>query len=239
VTVDIPFGVEKRDLNNEPYGKLTENAIDNIERMWKGLFYAKSWVNFELTKSNVSFIADSTGHYYIYNDKENTVSTILTRTFDLNKSSDWVKGIHSYSECIGKNNFKYSLYIHNPDDEGMIPVTRLAKEKAMKLETHAVFGKYSFEKVAKEKTFFNIDCPSAIVTTIYKERESFIIRLYEGSGKSSRLKVGTFSEIKTVTLVDFLGNYVDSGLMTVSDGNRLFETTLRPWEIVNFKVEFV
>lgn len=238
ITVDVPFGIENRDMGSECYGKLTDNAIDNIERTWKGLFYSKSWVNYMLGDKRLSFVADSTGHYYLHDDGENSISTVLTRTFDLSKSTDWVKNIHSSSECIGKNNFRYSLYIHCQEDDGYKQVIRLAKEKAVEPEMVQCPERNFTTERQEEKSFLAFNESSIVLSAFYREDYYYILRFYESEGKNENLSVTTAKEIYSIECIDFLGSHIDREPVRISDQKNQFELVVLPWEIVSLKIRF-
>lgn len=168
----------------------------------------------------------------MFDEDEDTISIILTRVIDHEVSEDWMKHSHPWTDCRGKHNFKYSLYI-NGEGEDLYQVMKLAKEKAFKPEVEMKIGCADEEILPCKLSILDIQSDSAVISVLYSEGDEYILRLYEAKGKSLGLKVKSFKKFGSVTAVDFLGNPVERNNIIVSDDNYVFETVLKPWEITN------
>jgi len=236
ITADIPFGIEERDIANEPYGQLSEDLFENIERYWEGVFTARSWVDYGLGGKRNSLVSENCGHYFMLDEDNESISIILTRVINNEESKDWVRHSHPYNKCAGKHNFKYSLFVHGEDD-GLMDVTRFSRELAAKLEPEAVIGGNPEGRYLPDKlSILDIKSESAVVSAFYNEDNRYILRIYEAKGIESKIEVKSAVTMDTVAPVDFNGNIVKRGSVDFSENKSSFSTILKPWEIINLQV---
>lgn len=234
---DIPFGMEKRNIKEEAYGKLSDNFIDNIERNWAGLFYSKSWVNYELFGRNASIISFDCGPYFMADEYNGCLSIILTRVIDVENQEDWMKFSHPSMNCKGRHYFNYSLYFID-SEEDLLSLVKLSREKTCSLETEVKLQSSKHELFAEEQSFVDNRSDSAIISAFYKVEDKYILRLYEAKGESSSLKIKTCKKLNCVTAVDFLGRYIERNEIIIGEDKYTFETLLKSWEVINLVLEF-
>jgi Alpha-mannosidase len=234
---DIPFGVEERNISVEPYGKVSDNIVDNIERFSKGIFYARSWIDYNYGGIGNSFISENCGNYYLLDDDSN-VSVILTKAIDYEKSTDWMKHSHQWINCEGRSSFKYTLYMHEREED-LYKIAKLAREKAIKIDAEAKLGSLEKAVIPISLSMLDIQGDSIIISVFYKCEGRYILRFYESSGKISNVKIKSYRKLKNVSPVDFFGNMISREAITVSDDGLNLETVVRPWEIVNLAIDFI
>ena len=165
-------------------------------------------------------------------DDADSVSIILTKVIDYEKSEDWMKHSHPWVGCRGRSNFRYSLYIHDLGEE-LHPIVRLAKEKAFKLDVEAKIGSATQETIPCDLSVLDIQCDSAMISAFYRYGGRFILRLYESKGNNSRIKIKSFLKLDSIEAVDFFGSPIERNQIVVSDDGYTFQTDLIPWEIIN------
>ncbi len=88
---DIPFGVEKRELEGECVNSGAE-AVDLagcVELNLPGQFYGRSWAAFECAGVPMALMVQDWSIYYCHDRRRNTVAAILNRNIDLSKPIIW------------------------------------------------------------------------------------------------------------------------------------------------------
>ena len=230
-TAGIPFGYEERKIAKEPYGILTEIDIDNLERRWPGLFYAADWLNYKIRDTHVSVIGTKAPRYYWYDEAADTVSLILTRTFDLDKCTDWMKDTHSYNECLGTTNFRYSVYL-SPDTRvnHILKTIRHSMEAAHPIEAGMSIYPRPPACISLGPRF-KIESDSCILSSLFREAEKTVLRIYNASPKPDNLTVNTGLDHESCFSSDFMLNPLERRHQLIVKGKSI-STLVDPWEIV-------
>ncbi len=86
---DIPFGIEEKDIENEPYGRLPGRRWDNIERLIEGMFFSKSFVDYTDGEKTISLIVHNGDRYFIWDKDKKDLSHIMLRSF--RRPNNWEK----------------------------------------------------------------------------------------------------------------------------------------------------
>ncbi|MBN2559094.1 MAG: hypothetical protein JXB33_10105 [Clostridia bacterium] len=238
-TADIPFGIENRIIHEEPFGVSTDIDIDNLERLWKGVFYSKSWVNYQYGANNVTLTGVSSPRYYLHNSGEKSVSIILTRIYDLSQCTDWMKYTHSYNENPGVIKFAYSLNITGEiSGSGYLPMIKESLEKKNPIEPYRVPRESTGAVAMKPAAFLDIRSDSTVISAFYMCNGRTILRLYNASGKSDCLEIISARRVTSFTATDFLLNPVARHDTAIGAGGFRLKTKTDPWEIVTLVMEF-
>lgn len=238
IIADIPFGAEDRDIGNEAYGKVTDTAIDNIERLWKGIFYARSWVNYHSPAARNSIISANCSPYFMFDGQEKRISIILTRVFNLEECEDWVGYTHQWNDCIGRHHFGYSLYLHKQDDSGLYPIAKLAREKMHNMEIETKISKTGKAILPAHGSMVGVESGSAVMTSLYVEEGKFILRFYESKGIEDNLKIKLRAKLKSAHIVDFLGGLQEQDGLRLVKRDDCLEIRLKPWEVITIALSF-
>jgi len=227
IRVDIPFGVEGRELATE--------SFETLERGNPGQFYAKSWAAFRKGGVPVAIVAEDSYIFYQHDTDRNIISHTLHRCMPLHNKAGWVRNIHSSLEGKGKHGFAFSLYV--AEDEGQFAeVAKFARSRVHPLETEPVmYGASHSRPDLLNRSFLATNAEHMIVSAFYKEEDNYIVRLYEAEGKPAALEVALPVLLKDVEIIDFMGEAAgEVRLSTVGEGSVIY-TDVQPWQIVTIR----
>lgn len=232
IQAGIPFGSEKRNPAAERYGKLTDQMIDNIERTWQGLFYAQEWVGYSNRNRRNSLIGTDTGQYYVHDEERHSLSIVLTRSFDLSRSEDWMKHVHPSAECLGVNSFHYTLVFHAEEEATELAAIKLAKESlfrpiiGQRLNCEPEGGYDGNSQLIK------LSGDSVIVSALYKDEGQYIFRAYEAAGVPCKFSLQMPVPLSEVKLTNFVGELVSEHRLQWDRRTGIVEVELAPREIM-------
>lgn len=233
-TADIPFGIEKRDMKEEPFGILTKIDIDNLERLWNNLFYARSWINYQVNGLDISIIGTRSPKYYMCDSATNKVSIILTRLYDLSLCEDWMKDTHPFFENPGKMTFSYSAIVRKAAKTNtLLPIIIRSKEKQLPVEIHAPQTLKTDTENCEPVSFINIQSSSSVISALYMQNGKTILRIYNASESEDDIKIILAENIVSFEAVDFLQNgFTRQHPISRLNGKGIY-TKMNPWEILN------
>jgi hypothetical protein len=234
IRAGIPFGFETRPIQDEPFGKLTDIEIDNLERLWPGLFYGNGWMSYKFKDIEFSLISERMPSYYWYDKDSESISAILTRTFNFELCKDWMNETHQYNECMGKSNFKFSILAYRD------------------FEYSKVYGLYKLLKNPPEniiiKKMINTNCQysppmeiiseSCFISSLYKNKGSTVLRVFNASDMPDKITIKSSKKILSCRAVDF--QYKTSDRTNPFGCNDFtISTILKKHEILTLEIDFM
>lgn len=229
IQVDIPFGVESRELAGESFATL--------ERGNPGQFYGKSWAAFRSSGVPVAIVAEDTYIFYHHDADRNLISHTLHRCMPLHNKVGWVRNIHSSLEGKGRHGFAFSLYVAAVEGK-FAEVAQYAKSRAYPLETAPVMYRAAGKGTNLDSSFLSTNAEHVLVSAFYKEGEDYIIRLYEAEGKPAALEVALPVQLEEAESIDFRGKH--AGVVRLEaggasgDGSVIY-ADIRPWQIMTIR----
>jgi len=116
--------------------------------------------------------------------------------------NNWEKDITEKIEAKGKHRFKYSVVFqnNNPETYKLSEVLRSNPYVIQRLPR-------SEKSTLNEKnSFIEISPSNIILKALYKEGDSFILRVYETEGKDTEVEINLYFSFKKVLVTDFIGN---------------------------------
>lgn len=231
---DIPFGIEKKSLEKEPYGRVYGKTWDNIERLIEGMFFAKSFVDYSDGQQGISIIPHNGDRYYVWNKDEKVLSHIMLRGF---KSSDnwnwgWEKDITEKIEGKGLHKLKYTLYFHSKggNESKIYNIAKGLRTPPGVVQRFPVFS----GNLPDVFSFLSVEPENIIVTALYREKESIFLRLYEIEGKQTKVKISLPFLVKKAQSVNFSEENIKQEIQ-VKNKEILF--TIHPYQITTIKME--
>ena len=245
IYADIPFGVEKRDISTELYGKTDKEGVNfgNLyERGWRGQFYAKSWALFEKNGIPAAIVSKNCSIYYNHDNIKNSVSILLHRLIPLRNMvfgpfDKWVEHCQTNMEGKGKHNFRYSIYFAG-NKNCFSDIARFSKQNAQPLEVVRKHNFYTEINAESSGAFIKTDRENVIVSAFYKTGENFILRMFETDGKETLLKIQFEFDFNGAALIDFSGNQTDNSRIKFNRENKTIIVNVRPWQIMNIQLSF-
>lgn len=243
---DIPYGVEHRDLSEEPSAERQGN-IGNPddyfywESAWRGQFFARNFALFRKDGWNTALISDTCGIYYSLRRDFGTVSLLLQGQLDLNEKSDrrgdnWVKMISPSFTGVGKNEYRFSLCLFEESDREEL-FCSAARETALlhfKPSAVAQFGFPSSGVLPPCASVLSHDGGNAVIKACYEENGERVIRGYEASGQAGRIRLKTAGWFTQAYKADLLGNPIGAPL-EMNDGETVFP--VGKWEIFTIRMK--
>ena len=225
LTVDIPFGWEKRDP-----AALAANEPDLYEITVPGQYYAKSWSSFTRAGEKAAVLTKDTGTYWRVLPGEKRVTLLLTKIYDCHapaydQANSWLWQATS-TALTGKHEFTFAL------TAGEESPTALA-DKALLLR-RPVLAERSWRRVEKRPAapvFRPVSGGETVLTALYMENGAYICRFYESAGKPGVLRAAVPG--KKAVKLDLRRRETDA--VPVKDG--IAEIPLRPFEIVTLKID--
>lgn len=237
---DIPFGIEKRDIINEPYGVVTDIGIDNLERLWDGVFYAKSWINYSIDNTNITLFGTDCPRYYWYDSKEKRVSFILNRNYILDACTDWMKDTHPWNESPGVISFSYTARIGSePRDGSFLQIIKNAKEKQNPIEVMQGGIDPKTSKNIMPQSYFDIKAERSVISALYSKGDKTIMRMYNASGAADQVDISCCKRILSYMITDLLLNELPEKRPFLIKTENSISYNAAPWEIFTVVLELL
>jgi len=233
ITAGIPFGFESRPISSESYGKQTDIEIDNLERLWPGLFYANGWINYTFKDINFTVLREKLPSYFWFDKSNKRISAILTRTFNLAKCSDWMKDTHHYHECIGKTNFRFSVKVGgNSEKPSIIKSYRELRHSPIQVK---------FPAGEVNKTIYHppieIKSDFCVLSALYKDKGTTIVRIFNTTDNNDNLEIISKRIIKSCRPVDIMHRNITRNTRITYDDYSIC-TILGKYEILTLSINF-
>ena len=109
---DIPFGIERKPIETEPYGEVGElpgRGEDNIHRQREGMFFTKSFVAHVGDEYSTVYWSVNGDRFFIYDNEENTSACLINGI--RRPEGTWEEYINEAIEGVGNHEFRYSIGI--------------------------------------------------------------------------------------------------------------------------------
>lgn len=222
--VDIPFGVEARDLAKIKYGHLGEGNYENIERIIPGIFWGRSWVFAESGKNSFGLISmDGPKYFRRYGSPERILH--LLACVKPYREEGWVKFIPA-QRVLGRNEFNHVLVLAGGSyqESDMVRRAEFARSKII-----VTPGKAQ----AKDKPL-SISPQCVRLSAFCQEGNRFILRIVNMNAKSVTATIRMPLSIKSAEACNFLGKRLkDLHLSYKKDRGKI---RLSSWQIASLKL---
>lgn len=228
---DIPFGWEEKNTEQEPYGRLPGKGWDNIERLIEGMFFSKSFVDCRDDKRGITLIVRKGDRDFIYDKDRKIVSHIPLRSFTRPKNN-WEKDVTEKLEAKGKHKFSYTLLFHKKN-----LLSDIVKTSEILRSEPAVIQKFpKFENGSLQKTFsfLKLKPDNVILTGFYREKDGFILRLYETQGKDDECEIELFLNSKDVKIVNLSGEEIKDREVSIAPNK--IKLKIGKFEVITLKL---
>ena len=227
MTVDVPFGVEARDPDNDVYSG-DEPDERMFERLRPGFFWARSWADWSAADHGVTTIG-ADGNFFWQKDADR-YGPVLIRILKFAPGS-WEEQCAPVMTGSGVHEFTYALRFHNGEWRAADPQRRAAE---LHLPVRAVRADFTTEGALPEThSFIDIDGP-ALASAVYAEGGQQIVRIYEHEGTGGAVTITLDRVPAGVTAIDLLGQAVD---IPVTVSGSVISVELRPWQIATLRIE--
>ena len=236
MNVDIPFGVEKRDLSEEPYAAGKVVTTDSIERHRENQMWARSWASLSDGEVGVSVISVDGDKYWTWDAVSRELRHILFTPLDDN-CTDWEAWVTKERVALGWHTFHHRVVLHDGDWQtaGMPLAGDLARVplQAVKPLGEGEVELEDGEAVARRcAAILAVEPTTVRLSALYEEGGELVLRVYESAGEQTDgAGVVLPRDYGSVDRTDFNGEYV-SRFCNLDGKYLVFD--LRPWEIATF-----
>lgn len=224
LTVDVPFGVEPRDLSGIEYGHMGEGNYENIERRIPGIFWGRSWVFAESESASFGLISRDGPRYFRRHGSPPHLFHFLA-SIPPDRDTGWQRKCNT-SKVLGRHTFEHRIVL-GAGTYAEADMVRQAQQWRTPLPV--VTGLVQAECGHIELT------PSTVrLSAMHRDGTHLIVRLVNMSGEKAdaALKCGT--PIAGVACCDFMGTPLQAS--ATHDGERI-QLEISPWQIVTLRIE--
>ena len=224
----IPFGYERKRIENTAYGKVSDIDIDNLERLWPGLFYFNDWLTFNSTIGHCAVIGRRLPPYVWSRRDEGKMSLILTRLFDLSSCSDWMSRTHRTNECLGTHNFSFNLLMSND---------HISPTKAATESNRIHYPPTDLTSNNSGKRLFSLDSRYCILSAMYMDKGNHIIRVYNSSSFDDTLIIKSIRVIGSCEVIDLKSLVIEDKKTIINKRGLSVSVTVSPSEILTLSIK--
>ncbi|MFH0796524.1 MAG: glycoside hydrolase family 38 C-terminal domain-containing protein [Candidatus Omnitrophota bacterium] len=229
---DIPFGVEEKKIDAEPYGDMPGLNWDNIERLRTGMFFAKSFVDYTDGFKGMALISKDGDRYFLFDRETLSLGQILVN--GILDQSGWEKYVNYQRKAIGEHTFTDYLYFHSGDwKKGKV----YQEAEVIRSEPSVIYSGGSNQKTNKRylpyHSFLTLKPDNLILTAFYREDDHFICRFYETGGRASQGRLTLPFLARRAIPINLLGEEV-KGRVEVK--KRVVNLRVRPWQVLTLKI---
>jgi hypothetical protein len=251
--VDIPFGVEPRDLTHEPYAMTLPPSSGNIERHREHQFWARSWASVfgsppyeggagggNATQGLTLITADG-DKYWTYDAATGKLRHILFTPLR-DEDEGWEAWVTKERQALGWHEFRHRLLFHDGNwkdadvcgasDRLRLPL-QAVKPVGPEVPKVPKVPKVTEGESDEQDHLLSVSPTSVRLSAFYRAAEGYVLRVYESSGEAVEATIRLPAEFRQALRTDFNLEPLDApvGLQ----GNQL-TLPLRAWEIATVLV---
>ena len=180
IYADFPFGGEVKDMDGELFGSWSEAGI---ERQRKDLFVARSFVSGCDGAKSISYFNHDATHYYIL--FERSMGNILMNA--CTHRPGWERFENHRLMGQGQHRFVSHMLFHSGDwRRANLP----RKSESLFRPPEPVFvDKMSNGPLPSFHSFGSVSPANLIVTALYRQGRSLILRFYEAAGRRTKARI--------------------------------------------------
>jgi alpha-mannosidase len=224
LNVDVPFGVEPRDVTAEPYGEILERRRANV-------FYGSTWVDCSDGARGMALLIEPGMQGFSYDPETRVLAHTLLKVI-VHPTEGWERHATRLREGKGRQVFRYRLLPHLGDwQDADLPRRSLAWQQP--LTAVKPLGERS-QLLPDVHSFLSVSAPNVLLSALYRDEGRVVLRLYEAVGEAADVELALPFAPQSVTETDFVGRRRKRRLELVGETVRL---TLAPWEVVLLRLE--
>jgi alpha-mannosidase len=230
VDVDIPFGVEPRQLDAEAYAMRLPEGFQNIERHRENQFWARSWASFADDTHGVALITVDGDKYWTYDPATGRVRHILFTPLT-DAESGWEAWVTKDRMALGWHEFRHRLVFHDGDWRAA-DLCGVSDRVRLPLQAVKPLGEGRMRAVATAPGL-KIAPESVRLSAFHEVADGVVLRVYESTGEPANVRVELPGTFGCAVRTDFNLAPVDA---KVKLAGRTLTLALRPWEIATVRL---
>lgn len=218
-SVDIPFGIEPRDVSNIQYG-ISERAIP-------GFFWGRTWVNAVDDEDAISLVAaDGDKFFRVYGSPTRLVHFMAQKTRIFR--SGWESYIDTFN-AGGRQTFTHMLVLgEQPSQQDRLV------DLAERLRRPVRSSYAPLQMIGNEAEFLKIWPSTVRLSSAYYEHGTLVIRLIQMCAEKADVEIELPFCIERATLVDLKNDPIESDIRI--EGN-VINLTIPGFKIATIMVE--
>ena len=223
--VDVPFGVEPRDLEAEPFG------LEYDERGFFKTFWGLSWADYSDGARGVALLAAP--GLIGFRTEDGCFEHLLLKTI-APQNVPGARWAHDERTGLGCERMRFSVFLHSGDWRAS-RVYREARKYREPISGEDVLFQLKGDRSDSQRGL-TVQPENVSVSAFFEDRGTVILRVYENDGIGTTAKVILPFQIKQVEVADLLGNPIEDnrGIVRDSDG---FDIQIESWEILTLRMQ--
>lgn len=222
--VDIPFGVEARDLAAEPYAMTLPEGFQNIERHREHQLWARSWASVSNGERGVAVISADGDKYWTYDADRGALRHILFTPLD-DEDEGWEAWVTKDRLALGWHEFRHRLVFHEGDWKA---ANLCAESDRLRLPLHAVKPLGEAPAQGPPAAGLALTPETVRLSAFHEAEQGWVLRVYESAGEATEARVTLPAQFTRALRTDF--NLAPLEAPVVLDGATV-TVPLRAWEI--------
>jgi len=227
--VDIPFGVEPRDLSNEVYAMDMPFGMHNIERHRENQFWARSWASVSDGERGVAVITLDGDRYWTYEAATGRLRHILFLALH-DVDTTWEAWVPKDRMALGWHEFRHRVVFHRGDWKAA-DLCGQSDRARLPLQVVKPIGP---ARDGKPLPPLEVSPGSVRLSAFREETQGYVLRVYESAGESTTASIALPRGFADARRTDF--NLEPLEATCSLEGDRL-SLPLRPWEIATVLLE--
>jgi hypothetical protein len=222
--VDVPFGVEPRDPESEPFG------LEYVERGFLKTFWGTSWADYSDGAQGVALLA-SPG-LIGFRTEDGLFENLLLKTI-APQNVPGARWAHDGRTGLGCERMKFSVFLHRGDWRSA-RVYREAQRYREPVSGEDVLYPLKGDQDDTQRGLA-VWPENITVSAFFEDRGVPVLRIYENEGTGVSAKIALPYRIERVEMVNLLGKPIEDDRRIVLSGESI-AVGIEPWEILTFRL---
>lgn len=226
LSAHVPFGVEDRDVTEEPYGSL--------ERHRENVFYASEWVDYSDGQKGLTLIGALGVQGFHFDPDRRILSHTLLKAIR-HPQKDWERFETRRREAKGKQVFHYALIPHRGNwREDRIVQRSAAFHRPLRAVPRIRWSRDG--DLPETQSFLKITPDHVLLSAWYEDQGKILLRIYESAGQDAPVTVTVPFPLRSAVETDLSGEPMADPKPVRIRGNTL-SCTIRRWEILTLRID--
>ncbi|MFN8446658.1 MAG: hypothetical protein U0175_38050 [Caldilineaceae bacterium] len=234
ITVDVPFGVEGRDPDHEPYVNNPPQGEDlgelgMFERLRPGIFWGRSWADWSGNERGLTLISADGAYFWL--KEPGLLGHVLLRAC-VRTPGTWEEFCPEVMTGSGVHRFQYAFRFHDGEWRAADPQHRAAELRhpvVVARPNHVTEASLP----ANEHSFLALEGP-AMLSAYYRQGGSTVLRMVENEGQGGIVSVKLDWTPVSVEAIDLTGKTIT---VPIQQQGQTLNVTIKPWQIITLQME--
>jgi alpha-mannosidase len=228
LTVDIPFGMERRQPDAIPYGKASEFGWENIERRIPGYFWGRSWVNVSRRDGAFSLLSEDGDRFFRQHPSGSWLVHYFLRV--PRRTEGCWEANAGMDRGLGRHVFHHVLVLHGAGFR-MADLVNRAEQARFPVSWLPV----CLEEEPLNQSWLSVEPETVQISSFYRQGDYAVLRVYNPQETAQSVQVIVPRAPQNVVLTDFNLNPMEGDVRLKK---RTLQFDIRPWQIATFRLEF-